>query len=110
MSTSSIVFIGISGCVVALDRSTGTEIWRTQLKGSDFVNVVVTDGDIFATTKGALFCLDQATGQIRWRNPLKGLGFGLSTVAVCGATSDQTPVVQKKRRDQAAAAAAAAAS
>jgi outer membrane protein assembly factor BamB len=109
MGISNTVFVGIHGSVVALDKSTGTELWRTNLKGSDFVNVAVADDNIFATTKGALFCLDQATGQIRWQNPLKGLGFGLSTIAIPGVQSDQTAAIQKKRRDQQAAAAGAAA-
>jgi hypothetical protein len=52
-------------------RSTGAEVWRTDLKGSDFVNVALQDGDLYATAKGELFCLDPATGTIRWRNPLK---------------------------------------
>ena len=110
MSTSNTVFVGIHGSVVALDKTTGTELWLTHLKGSDFVNVAVSDDNILATTKGALFCLDRATGQIRWQNPLKGLGFGLSTIAIPGVQSDQAAVVQKKKRDQQAEAAGAAAS
>jgi outer membrane protein assembly factor BamB len=38
------IYIGIRGTVVALDRASGAEIWRADLKGSDFVNVVL-DGD-----------------------------------------------------------------
>ena len=41
MKTSDLVFIGIKGSVVALDRATGQQVWATHLKGSDFVNVVV---------------------------------------------------------------------
>jgi hypothetical protein len=41
--------------VIALDRATGAEIWRTPLKGLDFVSVVVADRGIFASTKGVLF-------------------------------------------------------
>jgi outer membrane protein assembly factor BamB len=109
MVESNVVFIGISGSVIAFDRNTGVEIWRTHLKSSDFVNVVALDGDIYATTKGALYCLETATGQIRWQNPLKGLGFGLSSIAIPGIQSNSTPIVQKKKREEQAAAAAAAA-
>lgn len=105
MSASNIVFLGIRGSVIALDRNAGTELWLTHLKGSDFVNVTASEGDIFATTKGELFCIDQATGRIRWQNPLKGLGVGLSTIAIPGVQGDQTPVVQKRRSDEEAAAA-----
>ena len=40
MAQTSLIFIGIAGTVVALDRSTGQELWRTNLKGCDFTNVV----------------------------------------------------------------------
>ena len=105
MAQTSMVFIGIAGTVVALDRSTGTEIWRCELKGSDFVNVATQDGDLYATTKGELFSLDPATGNIRWQNPLKGLGRGLITIATAG--SQQAVVMrEKQQRDEQAAAAA----
>ena len=41
MKTSDLVFIGIKGSVVALNRTTGKQVWVTRLKGSDFVNIVV---------------------------------------------------------------------
>ncbi len=103
--SQNLVFIGIAGTVVALDRTTGTEVWRSQLKGNDFVNVVLQDGDLYATAKGELFCLDPSTGDIRWQNPLKGLGWGFITIATSG--SQQAIIMRdKKRRDDEAAAAA----
>ena len=93
---------------MALDRATGTQIWATALKGTDFVNVVLSAGELYAAARGELFCLDQSTGHIRWRNPLKGFGYGLMTIAMAGVTSDQTSVVQKRQKDKEAAAAAAA--
>lgn len=104
MAQTGLVFIGIAGTVVALDRGTGVEVWRSQLKG-DFVNVALQDGDLYATTKGELFCLDPSTGHIRWQNPLKGLGRGLVTIATSG--SPQTVVMREKQDRDAAAAAAA---
>ncbi|MGA3259647.1 MAG: PQQ-binding-like beta-propeller repeat protein [Bryobacteraceae bacterium] len=106
MSQTNLIFIGIAGTVVALDSATGQEVWRSKLKGGDFVNVVLQDGSLYATSHGELFCLDPATGSLRWQNPLKGLGLGLITLAVSG--NQQTTVMsEKQRRDQAAAAAAA---
>jgi outer membrane protein assembly factor BamB len=64
------------------------------LKGNDFVNVALQDGDLYATAKGELFCLDPSTGNIRWQNPLKGLGWGFSTIA---ASSSQQAVVKVRR-------------
>ncbi|HEV3199168.1 MAG TPA: PQQ-binding-like beta-propeller repeat protein [Bryobacteraceae bacterium] len=101
------VFIGIKGTVVALDRATGQEVWRTTLKG-DFVNVVLQDGDLYATAVGELFCLDPASGAIRWHNGLKGMGRGLITIATAG--NQQIPVMrEKQQQDEAAAAAASSA-
>lgn len=104
--TSSTLYIGIKGHVLALDRSTGTELWRTKLSASDFTNVVVDGGQIFATSKGEIFCLD-ASGSIRWHNKLKGLGMGLVTIG--SPAGDQLSSYEKRRREQAAAAAAGAA-
>ncbi len=109
MAGSETVYVGIKGSVVALDQATGTQVWATRLKGTDFVNVVMCDGQLYAASRGELFCLDRGTGCIRWRNPLKGFGFGLMTIAVQGGTGDQTAVIQKYQRDREAAAAAAAA-
>jgi hypothetical protein len=41
MAQSSLIYIGIAGTVVALDRATRTEVWRSDLKGNDFVNVAL---------------------------------------------------------------------
>jgi outer membrane protein assembly factor BamB len=68
MSITTLVFIGMYGEVLALDRTTGGEVWRTNLKGAEFVNVVLHEGDLFAATKGEMFCLDPATGRQRWHN------------------------------------------
>jgi outer membrane protein assembly factor BamB len=109
MAYPSTVFVGIKGGVVAVDRSTGTILWNTGLSGSDFVNVSMTETEVFATTRGELFCLDATTGQIRWHNPLKGLGRGIATIAVHGGTADSVAAGRRKRQQDEAAAAAAAA-
>jgi outer membrane protein assembly factor BamB len=49
------VLIGIKGTVLALDRSTGAEVWRTPLKGLGFVNVTLTGGQVLATTSGEIY-------------------------------------------------------
>ena len=105
MAHSDLLFIGIAGTVLALDRATGQEVWQSSLKGEDFVNVAVQDGAVYATAKGELFCLDPATGNIRWQNQLKGFGRGLVTIATLG--GQQAVVMsEKKRRDDEAANAA----
>ncbi|HVM75301.1 MAG TPA: PQQ-binding-like beta-propeller repeat protein [Candidatus Saccharimonadales bacterium] len=102
MTSTRLLFIGIKGSVIAIDRASGQEVWRSKLKGSDFVNVVLEDGELFAAAHGELFCLDAATGSIRWHNPLKGLGWGLVTIA----GDQQNSVLQAKKRQEEAAAAA----
>jgi outer membrane protein assembly factor BamB len=103
---SQLLFAGINGHVIALDRATGAEVWRTKLKG-DFVNVVLEDGALYATAKGEMYCLDPATGTVRWNNALSGLGWGLITIAGSGG-SQSLVVTQKKRLDEQAAAAGSA--
>jgi outer membrane protein assembly factor BamB len=100
------IFVGIRGSVLALDEATGAELWRSPLKGGQFVNVTLVAGVVYATTKGEIYALDSATGQIRWHNPMRGLGTGLMTIA---GADQAAPSAEKARRDQAAAAGAAAA-
>lgn len=102
MKTNNL-FIGVGGHVLAIDATTGTELWRTKLKGSDFVTLSLRDGRIFAGAKGELFCLEPSTGTIIWRNGLKGLGLGL--VAFGG---DQEIAAAERIQAQRQAAAAAA--
>jgi outer membrane protein assembly factor BamB len=96
------LFIGIGGHAVALDRATGQEVWRTKLKGSDFVNVALDGGDVLASSRGQIFCLDASTGTVRWQNELPGLGLGLVSIAGAGAAT----AAEAERRRRAAAAAA----
>ena len=108
MKVSDLVFIGIKGSVVALNRCTGEQVWATRLKGSDFVNVVLQDGVLLASCAGEIFCLNPGTGEVLWHNPLKGLGWGLATIATeHNPGGGLAPVLaEKRRRDEEAAAAA----
>jgi outer membrane protein assembly factor BamB len=104
---SSTIFVGIHGDVLALDRATGQQIWKTELKGSDFVNVMLDDDRVIAATKGEVFCLDPATGQLLWHNELPGSGWGLVTIATAsGSSGAMPPFREKQRRDEAASTAA----
>jgi hypothetical protein len=111
MKTAQLIFIGIKGSVVALNRATGQQVWATRLKGSDFVNVVLQDGAVLASCCGEIFCLDPLTGIMMWHNPLKGFGTGLATIATEHNAGDvNAPVLaEKRRRDEAAAASSAVA-
>jgi outer membrane protein assembly factor BamB len=109
MRTSELLFVGIKGSVVALNRATGEQVWATHLKRYDFVNVLVEEGSLLATCCGEIFCLEPATGEERWHNPLKGFGTGLATIATEQNLRNNLSALmaEKRDRDQAAAAAAA---
>ena len=100
MSGTDAIFVGLKGTVVGIDRATGAALWSASLKGSDCVNVILQDGDLYAATRGRLYRLDPATGEIRWCNELPGLGWGI--VSIAGA-SQAAPAAEKRRRDAAAA-------
>ena len=75
-----LVYVGIGGSVVALDRTTGSERWRTRLKRNQLV-MLTTDGErLYASVLGQAYCLDPTTGTVLWNNPLKGLGLGIATM------------------------------
>jgi outer membrane protein assembly factor BamB len=111
MQTSELIFIGIKGSVVALNRATGEQVWATHLKGSDFVNVVFENGKLFATCEGEAFCIDPLSGTGLWQNRLKGFGTGVATIASEDVVQGTLRAVlaEKHRRDQEAAAGAVAA-
>lgn len=107
MKTSDLVFVGIKGSVIALNRASGEQVWATHLKGSGFVNVVVDGGQVLATCLGEIFCLDPLSGAGLWHNRLKGLGMGLATIATEDAVRSTVTAVlaERQRRDQSAASA-----
>src|SRR6476660_8088331 len=101
------IVIGIRGTVLGLDSETGVEVWRTSLKGLNFVNVVLDGNRVLATARGELFCLNRKSGQLLWHNPLKGLGQGLIAIATECSAGQATVLAQQSQQDEAAAAAAA---
>src|SRR5215467_10629864 len=108
MKHSDLVFVGIRGSVVALDRSKGNQVWATHLKGWNFVNVVLQNEVVLASCQGEIYCLDPLTGNTLWHNPLKGFGTGLATIATESNQTNANVFVmsEQRRRDEAAAASA----
>jgi outer membrane protein assembly factor BamB len=109
------VYVGIKGNVVALDRKTGEEHWKTELKGSmgrssSFVCVFRDPDYVFASVGGEIWCLDPKSGSILWHNKLRGLGLGLTSIAsdaMPGASGSYASIAETQRQREAAAAAAA---
>jgi outer membrane protein assembly factor BamB len=109
MTIDQLVFVGLNGYALALDRDTGEIVWSNDQMKSGYVTLLL-DGDrLIASTNGYLYCLDPLTGAIRWHNPLKGFGMGAPTalVSVRGQISD---VLVEQAAAAIAAASAAAAS
>ena len=114
MQIENLLFVGIKGRVLALDRHSGTTLWETKIKGGafgdSFVNLFFDRGSVFAASGGVLFCLDAATGRIMWKNPLKGCGYGIATVASVAGSSGNTAGIAYKFNQDATASSSAAAS
>jgi outer membrane protein assembly factor BamB len=101
MKTQDLIFVGVQGAVLALDRSSGVSVWTRDLKGSEFVSVLHDSGGLFAATRGEVYRISPLSGQILWNNPLKGRGYGLVTLASATGSSAGTAVAAEKReRDQ----------
>jgi outer membrane protein assembly factor BamB len=99
-NSSEPIYIGIHGHVLAVDRATGSEVWRTHLAGSSYVTIQLDGGGLYAGTNGKLYCLDRATGSVLWTNGLRGLGYNLITFG------DATAAISQQVAQRRAAAAA----
>jgi outer membrane protein assembly factor BamB len=108
MPIDRLIFIGLNGYVLALDRESGDLIWSNSEMHSGYVTLLL-DGDrLIASTNGYIYCLDPLTGKIWWHNPLRGFGVGAPTamVSVRGQTSQVLTEQVAATQAQAAAGAA----
>lgn len=77
-----LVFVGLNGYALALDRRTGDVVWSNSDMHSGYVTLLL-DGDrLIVSTNGFIYALDPLTGKILWHNPLKGFGQGTPTALV----------------------------
>jgi outer membrane protein assembly factor BamB len=75
-SVDQLIFVGLNGYALALDRDTGRIVWSNGQMRSGYVSLLL-DGDrLLVSTNGYIYCLDPLTGQILWHNPLTGYGLG----------------------------------
>ncbi len=104
MTIDQLIFVGLNGYTLALDRDTGELVWSNNEMKSGYVTLLLDFDRLIVSTSGYIYCLDPLTGKILWHNPLKGYGMAAPTslISVRGQSS-QTVI------EQAAAAAAAAA-
>lgn len=85
-----LIFAGLTGYAVAIDRRTGEELWRTNLKSSGYGLVtLLLDGDILlAGATGRIYALDPSSGEVLWTNELKKLGYSSVSLATRRGSSD----------------------
>ncbi len=81
----NLVFVGLNGKVVALDRQSGKIRWRWQATKSGGYMTLLPEGDrLIVSAGGYIYCLDPATGEELWDNPLTGFGVGAGPRCGCG--------------------------
>jgi len=109
MSIDQLIFVGLNGYALALDRDTGEIVWSNDQMKSGYVTLLL-DGDrLIASTNGYIFCLSPLTGEILWHNPLKGYGMG-APAALLSVRGQSSQLNMQQAANAAAAAAIAAAS
>ena len=111
-SPKDLVFVGLYGRVIAMDRYDGHVVWEWQAprRTRTFMSLML-DGDrLLVGTYGYIYCLDPVYGQLVWENPLKGYGVGIVSFASANGATDPAAAAQIAAQQAAAAASAAAAS
>jgi outer membrane protein assembly factor BamB len=108
-SIEQLVFVGLNGYAVALDRDTGEIVWSNNDLKSGYVTLLL-DGDrLVVSTNGYIFCLDPLTGQVLWNNRMSGYGSGTPTALVSVRGQGSQTVIQQATEATAASQRAAAA-
>jgi outer membrane protein assembly factor BamB len=108
MTIEQLIFVGLNGYALALDRDSGEIVWSNDQMKSGYVTLLL-DGDrLIASTNGYLYCLDPVTGQVLWHNPLTGYGMGAPTALVSVRGQSSQHLIQQAAQTSAAEAAAAA--
>jgi outer membrane protein assembly factor BamB len=108
---ADLIFAGLNGYAVALDRASGEIVWSNKQMRSGYVTLML-DGDrLIVSTNGYLYCLDPLTGEIIWQNPLKGFRNGVVALASvrgqANANVQAIALAQERAANSAAAGAAA---
>src|SRR5436305_3179142 len=95
-----LVFVGLNGYALALDRDTGEVVWSNSEMHSGYVTLLL-DGDrLIVSTNGYLYCLDPLTGRILWHNRMTGYGVGSPTALASVRGGAPNTVVQQAAKVQ----------
>jgi outer membrane protein assembly factor BamB len=94
MPIEQLIFIGLNGYAVALDRNTGEIVWYNDQMRSGYVTLLL-DGDrLIASTNGYIYCLDPRNGRILWHNPMTGYGTAPTSLISVRGQSSQVVIQQ----------------
>jgi outer membrane protein assembly factor BamB len=106
MSIDDLIFVGLNGYALALERKTGELVWSNNQMHSGYVSLLL-DGDrLIVSTNGYIYCLDPLTGEILWHNPLKGYGVGAPTALASVRGQSAAHLTQQAADEEMTAAAA----
>ena len=95
MTIDQLIFVGLNGYALALDRDSGEIVWYNSEMKSGYVTLLL-DGDrLIASTNGYIYCLDPLNGQVLWNNPLRGYGMGAPTSLVSVRGQSSQTVIQQ---------------
>jgi outer membrane protein assembly factor BamB len=108
MKLEQLIFVGLNGYALALDRETGEIVWSNNELKSGYVTLLLDGDQLIVSTNGYIYCLDPLTGEVLWNNPLSGYGMGAPTHLV--SVRGQSSPTQLQQAAAAIAAAAAASS
>jgi outer membrane protein assembly factor BamB len=110
ITLDQLVFVGLNGYAVALDRDTGEIVWSNNEMKSGYVTLLL-DGDrLIVSTNGYLYCLNPLTGRILWHNRMSGYGAGAPTSLISVRGQSSQVVIEQAAAATAAAAATTASS
>jgi outer membrane protein assembly factor BamB len=99
MTVDQLIFIGLRGYVLALERDAGTVVWCNDQLKSGYTTILL-DGDrLIVSTNGYIYCLNPLNGEILWSNPLTGYGCGVTHMVSCRAQVDPTILQQAADAD-----------
>ena len=94
-SIDQLIFVGLNGYAVALDRDTGKIVWSNDQLKSGYVTLLL-DGDrLIVSTNGYIFCLNPLTGRVLWNNRMSGYGSGTPTSLISVRGQSSQVVIQQ---------------
>ena len=81
MNVDQLVFVGLRGYIVALDRDSGETAWSwtaPRMTATGFTSLILDGEHLVAGVNGYIYCLNARTGRQLWENPLRGYGNGVT--------------------------------